>query len=580
MTEVNIYTERVDDIPLLMHLQSQMGIPAVLNRVVTPHGNRRGVSIGVLVMTWLTYLLSQADHRMCQVEDWAANHLETLKAVVPDEVTLKDFTDDRLADALRVLSDDQTWQAIERELGHQLVNVYSLNSQVVRLDSTSAAVYHDTAGATLFRHGHSKDHRPDLAQFKVMLASLDPLGMPLATLVVAGNRADDGLYLPAIARARHVIGQGGKLYVGDSKMGALPTRATIAGQSDYYLMPLAQTGTRPALVQQLLEPVWSKQQRLETIRATTTTESHQRRSSVVALGYEVPRPQQAVIDGQGVVEWQERVVVIYSPSLARQQRRGLDERLAQATHELRELTPPRGRGRRQWADAAALEAAIERIVTRHGVAGLLSMRVESEVEAVAVRRYGARPARCRERVRLVVVGVTRQEAAIRVVRRELGWRLYVTNAPAAVVPLAEAVRIYRGAPRIERNFHRLKGHPLGLRPVYVQREDHATGLVRLLTLGLRVLTVAEFVVREKLRAAPTTLRGLYAGNAQRETSQPTTERLLAAMKEITLTVVKLPDRVISHLTPLSDLQKQIVGLLGLSASIYDEIVAEVQLIPP
>jgi len=577
MTELNIYTERVDDIPLLMHLQSQMGIPAMLNRVITPHGNRSGLSIGALIMTWLTYLLSHADHRMSEVEEWAATHLETLKALVPDEVTIKDFTDHRLADALRLLSCDQTWEAIEANLGRQLVNVYSLNSQVVRLDSTAAAIYHDTAGTTLFRYGHSKDHRPDLAQFKIMLASLEPLGMPLATLVVAGNRADDGLYLPAIERARQVIGQGGKLYVGDSKMGALPTRATIASGRDFYLLPLAQTGTRPAVLQQLLAPVWSKQQRVEIIRGAETS-GHQSKSQMVALGYEAPRPQHALIAGQ-LVEWQERVLVIYSPSLAVAQRRRLHERLERCAQELIALTPPRGRGRRQWEEQAELEQAVRRVVTRHGVAGLLAIRIEPEVEVVEVRRYGARPARRRERVRLVVA-VTRQSEAIRLARRQMGWRLFVTNAAAAELPLAEAVRVYRGAPRIERNFHRLKGRPLGLRPVYVQREDHATGLVRLLSLALRVLTVGEFVVREKLHAEQTTLRGLYAGNPQREAPQPTTERLLEAMKEITLTVVKLPGRMIGHITPLSDLQKQILGLLGLSASIYDEIVSDVQPIPP
>ena len=40
---------------------------------------------------------------------------------------------------------------------------------------------------------HSKDYRPDLLQVKVMQGVLDPLGMPLATAVVSGERADDPL---------------------------------------------------------------------------------------------------------------------------------------------------------------------------------------------------------------------------------------------------------------------------------------------------------------------------------------------------------------------------------------------------
>ena len=81
----------------------------------------------------------------------------------------------------------------------------------------------------------------------------------------------------------------------------------------------------------------------------------------------------------------------------------------------------------------------------------------------------------------------------------MGWRLYVTNAPAETFSLAEAVWDYRCAPTIEQDFRRLKGHPLGIRPLYVRRQDHAKGLVRLLSLALRVLTVAEHVVRRQLQ---------------------------------------------------------------------------------
>src|SRR3989475_6671021 len=73
---------------------------------------------------------------------------------------------------------------------------------------------------------------------------------------------------------------------------------------------------------------------------------------------------------------------------------------------------------------------------------------------------------------------------------------------------------------------RLKGHPLSLSPMYVERDDHATGLVRLLTIALRVLTLLEFVVRRQLAAEGAKLAGLYAGNPKGETDRPTAERRL------------------------------------------------------
>ena len=140
MAEIEIHTERVDDIPLLLHQQQQMGIPDVLNQVIRPHGNRKGLSVGWLTAAWLSYILSESDHRMSQVEPWAEKHLQTLQALLPEPLGVKDFTDDRLADVLRYLSDDEIWEQVETALGQRLIQVYDLPQETVRVDSTSVAV--------------------------------------------------------------------------------------------------------------------------------------------------------------------------------------------------------------------------------------------------------------------------------------------------------------------------------------------------------------------------------------------------------------------------------------------------------
>lgn len=582
MAEVEIHTERIDDMPLLMQQQRKMGIPEVLDAVIHPHGNREGLSVGWLTTTWLSYIVSQADHRMSEVESWAEGQMVSLTALLPEPVGVKDFTDDRLANVLRWLSDDEAWEEVETQLGQRLIRVYDLKREPIRLDSTTASVYHDTEGNSLFRHGHSKDHRPDLPQFKVMLGALDPLGLPVATLVVAGDEADDGLYVPAITRARGVIGQGGRLYIGDAKMGALATRAFVQASGDYYLMPLARTGKVPELLSRLLEPVFTGEQPLERVYGAGGEEPGDRggdtKEKLLALGYEATRWQEARMNGQPVV-WEERLLLVYSPPLAKRARRGLSQRLERAEPALLALTPSRGRGKRQWDDLEALQGAVQAILKKRRVEGLLEITYVQEVERRHIRKYGDRPARTEERVRYAIQ-VRRHQEAITVARRLMGWRLYATNAPVEELSLAETVRAYRGAPRIERDFRRFKGRPLGIRPLYVQREDHARGMVRLLSLGLRVLTLAEHVVREGLQASEETLKGLYAGNPKRETARPTTERLLKAFRGITLTVVQLPHQTIRHVTPLSELQQRILALLGLSASIYENLIPYANTIPP
>jgi len=572
--EAKIYTERIDDIPLLVSQQQKMGIPEILDRVITPHGNRQGLSVGWLTTGWLSYIVSEGDHRMVEVEGWAEAHLESLSGLIPHPVRVKDFTDDRLADVLGLLSEDKIWEEVEVQLGQHLIRVYDLRSDRIRLDSTSVSVYHDEEGQTFFRKGHSKDHRPDLAQFKVMLGALDPLGLPVATLVVEGNRADDPLYLPAFRRARKVVGQGGRLYIGDAKMGALETRAFIEAGGDFYLSPLAQVGDTSERLQALLVPVFEGSQKLQQIEVESVeVQAGEEGAEVVeplALGFEAVRPQQAFLDNQEIV-WQERLLVIYSPELARKGHKGLDGRLSRAEKALLGLTPPRGRGKRQWEDLGRLEGAVEAILKKHRVCGLLEVSYTKEVEKKAVRQYKDRPARTEERIRYVV-NVHHNAQAIHQVRRMLGWRLYVTNAPKEKLDLSEAVKAYRAAFYIEHNFARLKGRPLGIRPFYVQREDHAKGMGRLMSLALRVLTLIEYVVRQNLQVNDEALSGLYAGNPKRKTERPTTERLLKAFKGVTLTLVELSDQTtIRHVTPLSELQRQILKLLGLSTAIYEDL---------
>jgi len=581
MAEVEIKNERVDDLPLLVAQQRKMGIAEIIDENIDPHRHRQGLSIGQTVVAWLAFILSESDHRLSYVEPWVARHLETLRQVIATELTAQDFNDDRLGDVLRYLSDDASWTAIERELGQRLIRVYRLPQECVRLDSTTVSVYHDPEGTELIRYGHSKDQRPDLAQLKVMLGTLDPMGAPLVTQVVSGNRADDELYIPAIDQARSVVDQKGLLYIGDSKMEALSTRVHLVAGGDYYLTPMSLKGEQADLLAQLVQPVLDEDQDAPTghdVEEVYREPVANQEPKLLFSGYESSQHQEMSV-GDELVQWMERILVVHSPGWAKRSKRGLQGRLRRAEEKLLALTPAPGRGKRQYDELAPLQAAAAAILQQHRVMGLLLPTYERQVSHRQVRKYKDRPARLEEKVRYQL-HVSRNETAIREQYRTMGWRLYVTNAPVETLSFSQAILAYRGAPNIERDFSRLKGRPLGLRPVYVQREDHLTGLVRLLSVGLSILTVTEFVARRALATAIDELAGLYPGNPKQATSRPTTERLLAAFKEINLSVVFLPDQTIVHITPLSSLQNRILELLDLPTSIYTNLAVNILPNPP
>lgn len=294
-------------------------------------------------------------------------------------------------------------------------------------------------------------------------------------------------------------------------------------------------------------------------------------------GYEFQRKLRAEVDSK-TVNWTERVQVIRSRDLARRQTAQLEERLTKAEAALRALTPEPGRGKRQYRDEGAFQAAIAEVVAGYRVAGLLNVawqRQEKRVTRYVGRGRGGpqRPQRTEIKVRYVVTAVARDEEAIAKQRHRLGWRVQVTNMPMERLTLTQAAIHYRGGWCLERDFPLIKDRPLGISPLYVRKHDQIIGLTRLLSLALRLLTLIETQVRHSLARAKETLVGLYEGQPNRATDSPTASRLLKAFTraEITLTRVELGGRTLWHITPLSGLLDRILEHLGLHKSLYESL---------
>ena len=246
-------------------------------------------------------------------------------------------------------------------------------------------------------------------------------------------------------------------------------------------------------------------------------------------------------------------------------------RLFQAQTALADLQTRR-QGQPRCPEGSGLREAAEALLARYRVAGVLRLPYEEHGCERPVRRYGARPAPVRVARQVRVSAEVEQAAGTAAVQR-LGWRVYATHGPTAPLTLPQAVLAYRSAYLIERGFGRLQGQPLSLRPMYWEREDPGTGLLRLLAVGLRVLTLLECVVRRRLAADGGVLAGVYTGNPARATAQPTAERLLATFQEVTLTILHEGRATRWHGTPLSPVQQRILALLDFPLEVYTRLGA-------
>jgi transposase len=564
--------ERVDDVPLLLGFLIQLRLPEILDRHLPPHPLHQGLSNGWLITVWIAYILSRADHRKSPVRGWADGLHHTLESLVGQPIRPVEFSDDRLTLVLGRLSDTGAWHELEADLWRTQCDVYALPPvERVHLDATTSYGYHAIDDDGLMQLGHSKDHRPDLPQIKLMAAAAWPGGLFLAGDVHPGNAADDPLYLPLYRRVRPLLGRTGLLYVGDCKMAALETRAEIAANGDFYLTRLPLTGEVATRFAAWVEAAL-------TGDAVTEVVAIRRDEELIAKGYEFERTQTAVV-GQRVLTWTERVQVLRSEAAANSQATALERRLEQAEAAVRGLTPPPGPGRRQFTAGWELERAVAAALAEHDVAGLLEVSWERQetgrTKYVGPGRGGPnRPKTTEWDIRYRITAVRRDQPAIRHRVERLGWQVQVINLPAERLSLEESLWTYRGGWCAERLFHLFKDEPLGIRPFFVRRDDQILGLTHLVTLASRVLTLFEVLVRRGQEPGGEKLPGLYPGQAKRVTESPTAKRVLEAIARagITLTQVDLGGEVHWHLTPLPKLVKRLLGYLGLSEAVYTRLL--------
>jgi transposase len=413
--------ERVDDIPILLATLPRLQVAEILDRhFPTGHRWQGELTFGEVACVWSAFITSQGDHRLCQLQLWAQANLHLLQTCLGKTVRPLDFQDDRLADLLDHLARGDSWQDCEADLSQHTARVYHLQADLFRADTTTANSYVEALTQLgLFQFGHSKD-RDAQPQIKVALATLEPLGLPVTTLVVPGNCADDPLYVPEIQKVQQAFGQGGKTFVMDCKGASLGTRAYLASTQGYYLCPLPETHVSAKQRRALLQSVWEGRQPLQQVyrpAAAGATEE------LVAEGFALDVPLVAAVAGRQIA-WTERRWLVRSLPYAQGQYQQVARRLQKAEGQLARLNERKqGRERRT---ARELAAAAEDIVTGQRVQSLLQREVRTSTHTRKVRGYGDRPQRS-EKTQEHRLAVSRRAEESAQAQREMGWRVYGTN---------------------------------------------------------------------------------------------------------------------------------------------------------
>jgi len=167
------------------------------------------------------------DYRIAGVEALELHHLYRAMAWLGEELP------EREQDARTPLAPRCTKDLVEERLFAHRCDLFS-RLDLVFMDTTSL-YFEGAGGQTLGRHGHSKDHRPDLHQM-ILAVLIDGDGRPVCSEMWPGNVADVTTLIPVLDRLRRRFAIGRICVVADRGMISAETVAELEARKLLYLL--------------------------------------------------------------------------------------------------------------------------------------------------------------------------------------------------------------------------------------------------------------------------------------------------------------------------------------------------------
>ena len=560
--------ERIDELPIILAMLKKLRVQEIIDKHFSPHGNWTGLSYGQLAVLFITYVLHSLTHRLYGMEPWLNQHKTVIQKITGWKIGDKDATDDRLGILTGCLGkNDEKSYDFQQDLNQHTIVAHELPTNIARYDTTSYNVTHEIGNDEngILRFGHSKNHRPDLLQFKQGLAVLDPVGFPILSETLAGNMADDPCYFPAWQRITQTLGKTDFLFIADSKAASLETRMGINNGKGYYLFPLPMTGDTPKILREL---VLNPPQKPQSIELEPKAGQDDDKLRIVGTGFIIDKPMETKSADGTVYQWSEQWIVCNSNAHAYRQKKSLHENLDKAVGQLDALKP------KSKDTANTLRAKADSMLKKHRVQDYICLEVNETIELVKKYKGKGRPTQNTPYEMLEVRHLDLQyclnEDAIEEYKKLAGWRIYVTNTADEQMTLNQSAQYYRDEYLVERGFHRFKKGHIPVLPLFIRLPERIKGLMLLLTIALQILTLIEFVSRKELSKSNDSIAGLVPGNPKMKTKKPTAERLLSAFGNFHLLIEENRRNVKGVVVEgLSTLQKKILSILKLPETIFN-----------
>ena len=552
-------------LPIVRCFLHRLGLAPALERWLADEDARMlmptAEAIGVLVAN-----LCLEREPLYGIAQWAGSFPPGLLGLEPDGVGL--LNDDRVGRALDQLFDCDRASLLS-ELVLSAIKEFQIDCSQLHNDSTSITLYGEYLqadgrerggqGTAAAARGHSKEHRGDLKQLLSILTVSADGAVPLAHRLADGNLTDDQTHIETWEGLLTLVGHPSFLYVADCKLCTREQMAHIEARGGRFVTVLPRSRSEDARLRQWMttsaQPEWIEAER----------RPGKRKGEADQVWRVCPAPF-PTIEGYHIT-W------VHSSAKQRHDEAARTERIERARRALTELSERMASPRARITDRVAAEEAAAALLASSGAERWVTVTVTETVQERYRQEKRGRPGkdtryRKIERTRFCLqVGVDAEQ-----VRRDAasdGCFPLISNDPKLTG--TEILAAYRYQPNLEKRHHEMKSvqdaAPVTLKSPFRIEALFSCQFIALLVNCLIERELRQAMARQGIRELP-----LY--HEQRACTAPTAARLFEHFADVQRHHLTSAGHHIQTFDPeLSELQRQLLELLGVPASDYAETPA-------
>jgi transposase len=527
----NFAVERMDHLGIVAGVCQEIGLVEYFDSLDEQTHAR--VSLGQAVLAMVLNGLGFSNRRLYLIPQFFEH--KPIERLIGPGITSADINDDCLGRALDWLTaNDLT--ALYAGVAQQARRRFAIEASAVHVDSTSFSVegaydredVEDNETLIRITYGYSRDHRADLKQWQLSLATTTS-GVPLGLQLLDGNASDQTTLAQQVAEVIYQFRaerEEEPIYVSDSAGYSEARMTELDRKHVWWVGRVPETSTQAkALVAE--EPAnWQGNKEVRWVERE------------VRLGERV-----------------ERWIVAQSAEGVERQHATLQRRAEQErqlwTKRLRELE------QRPFACEADAQTACRE--ARKGAPAFLEIVLQVQGSTRHTRRGRPRTDTAPEQVWTVSGAVSILENTLAAEARRKAKFIVATNVPAARKSAEEVLHLYKGQNGVERGFAFLKDPLFLASSVFVKKVERVMATGFIMVLCLLVYRLAEHRLRQRLAETGTTV----PDQLKKPTQRPTLRWVFQCFEGISLVLMQREERMETvEVTGLTDLHLLILGMLG------------------